>query len=221
MDKDANEALFRQVRVAHRLLASYYKRVHQLISDVSGDDRLGLKFFVWGPTEYSRPCRRTTQVLGRCSWELLPGVLPEYLFLHGPEGKPQQPGEWLLAMHVISDTVVFDEEKGEDIDAVEIQVSADDAHSVLRCYLIAPHKELDLYWADDIWKGVEYYPDCTERPERQCVNEGDQIYASAFEMPLETLTGKDSVETLVQKIVAYRDVVLPQAVRNLKEVNNG
>ncbi|THB72641.1 MAG: hypothetical protein D6B28_05155 [Gammaproteobacteria bacterium] len=208
MDNIANHNLFKQVRIAHRLLASYYSRVHQLIKDVSSDERLGLEFFIWGPTKFNRPCQRGTNVLERWSWDLLPGGFTQYLFLNGSEKKPQQPGEWMLAICVISDTAVFDEEMKENLDADEFDVLAEDAHSVLRCYLVAPHKELNLYWADEIWDGIDW-PKCTESPEIQCMHDERQVYASAFEMPLEELTAKDCVETLVQKIIEYRDVVLP------------
>tara|TARA_R110001592_G_scaffold319321_1_gene596859 strand:- start:7555 stop:8199 length:645 start_codon:yes stop_codon:yes gene_type:complete len=211
MDITAKKALFSQVRVAHRLLAAYYNRVHQLIRDVTGDERLGLEFFVWEPTKFDRPCRRTSNILDRWSWDLLPGVIAEYLFLQGSTEKPQQPGEWLLVLHVISDTVVFDEELEEELDATELSVSADDAHSVLRCYLVAPHQELDLYWADDIWAYLDDYPKCTESPERQCMDDDQQIYASAFEIHFEKLTDKNSADELVKKIIDYRDIVLPLA----------
>ncbi len=208
MDNIANQTLFQQVRVAHRLLASYYNRVHQLIKDVSSDERLDLKFFVWGPTKFNRPCQRSTNVLDRWSWDLLPGGMTQYLFLHGSENKPQRPKEWMLAMHVICDTALFDTEMKEDVDAIELTTSAEESHSVLRCYLVAPHKELDLYWADEIWDGIPW-PECTESPKSQCMHKERQVYASAFEVPLEKLTTKDSIEPLVQKIIAYRDVVLP------------
>ena len=208
MNAIANQTLFQQVRVAHRLLASYYSRVNQLIKDVSSDERLGLEFYIWGPTKFNRPCQRSTNVLERWSWDLLPGGFTQYLFLNGSEKLPQQPGEWLLTMCVISDTAVFDEDMKENLDADEFDVSAEDSHSVLRCYLVAPHKELNLYWGDQIWNGIEW-PECTESPKLQCMNESEQIYACAFETSLEELTAKDSVETLVQKIIEYRDVVLP------------
>ncbi len=209
MEVAANKALFNQVRTAHRLLASYYNRIHQLISDVTGDERLGLEFFVWDPTAFSRPCRRTSNILDRWSWDLLPGGLTQYLFLQGSAEKPQLPGEWMLIMHVISDTGVLDQKMEGYVDATELSVSTDDAHSVLRCSLVAPHRKLDLYWVDDIWDTIGY-PNCTETPKIECMDEAQQIYACAFEIPLEELTDKNSADKLVQKIIAYRDVVLPK-----------
>jgi hypothetical protein len=212
MEVAANKALFNHVRTAHRLLASYYNRIHQLISDVSSDERLGLEFFVWEPTAFSRPCRRTSNILERWSWDLLPGVATQYIFLQGTAEKPQRPGEWLLVMYIVSDTGVIDEKMEGDVDATELSISADDAHSVLRCYLVAPHRELDQYWVDDIWDTIDY-PKCTAVPKIQCMDNEQQIHASAFEMPLEELTDKNSADELVQKIIAYRDVVLPSVAK--------
>lgn len=210
MDNQASKNLFKQVRIAYRLSASYYKRIHQLIRDVTSDEQLGLEYFIWGPAEFLYINGRNAKVLDYHSWNLLPGGITKYLFIHGSKDIPQIPGEWMLVMYFISDTAVFDEvmEEDLDLDASEIKTSVDEAKSVLRCYLVAPHQELDLYWADGIWNPLDY-PECTQAPESQCMDEELNIYASAFEIPLEQLTDKHSADALVKKIIAYRDVILP------------
>jgi hypothetical protein len=210
MDNQASKDLFKQVRIAYRLSASYYKRIHQLIRDVTSDEQLGLEYFIWGPAEFSYINGRNAKVLDYYSWNLLPGGITHYLFINGSKDIPQIPGEWMLAMYFISDTAVFDEvmQDNLDLDASEIKTSVDEAKSVLRCYLVAPQQELDLYWADGIWNPLDY-PECTQAPERQCMDEELNIYASGFEIPLEQLTDKHSADELVKKIIAYRDVILP------------
>lgn len=203
MDIAARKNLFKQVRVAHRLLESYYKRIHQLIGDVTSDERLGLEFLAWEPTAFGRPCRSSTNILDRSEWSLLPGVMTHYLYIHGSKEKPQRLNDWMLDIHIVSDTAV------DGMEEDTIMPSAEDANSMLYCYLIAPHKELNVDWYNGIWEAIEY-TECTETPEPQCMEDDLQVYAAAFQIPLEELTEEGSVEVLVQKIIAYRDAVLPE-----------
>jgi hypothetical protein len=116
MDNQASKDLFKQVRIAYRLSASYYKRIHQLIRDVTSDEQLGLEYFIWGPAEFSYINGRNAKVLDYYSWNLLPGGITHYLFINGSKDIPQIPGEWMLAMYFISDTAVFDEVMQDNLD---------------------------------------------------------------------------------------------------------
>lgn len=206
MDTAANKVLLSQVRVGHRLLAAYYQRIHQLLRDMSNDERLELEYFSWEPSVYDRPAARVSKVLDCRSWDLLPGVATSYLFLHGSEKKSQQLGDWLLVVDVVTDDAVEDEELEN---ALEFTVPAEDAHSVLRCHLVAPHKASKVDWFHGVWGEVSW-PECTEKPELECMDKKRKLYGVGFEIPLEELMGKDSVEELVSKIITFRDAVLPE-----------
>ena len=206
MDMSDSKELLSQVRTAHRLLASYYNRVHQLIRDVSSHGDLGLAYLSWGPTAFSRTPQRSTKILDRWPWDLLPGVATEYVFVKSASSTSISLGDWLLVLHVVNDDGVFGE--GKTSEALDLKTPVQDAHSVLRCYLIASHKNREANWYHDNWSKIEW-PEFTETPQRQSMEEVGEIYASAFEIPLEELTGTDNAEILVQKIIAYRDVILP------------
>lgn len=205
MNIAARKALLSQVRVGHRLLASYYQRIHQLLSDMSHDERLELEYFSWEPNVYHRPAPRLSNVLDCWSWDLLPGVATSYFFLHGSEKKAQQPGDWLLVVDVVTDTAVEDEELEN---ALDFAVSAEDAQSVLRCHLIAPHKKSKVDWFHGVWNKIDW-PECTENPVLESMDDSTQLYGVGFEVPMEELMGDGGVEILVNKIITFRDAVLP------------
>ena len=205
MDKAANKTLLSQVRIGHRLLAAYYQRIHQLLRDMSNDERLELEYFSWEPNVYERPPARLSKVLERPAWRLLPGVATSYLFLHGSQKKSQQPGDWLLVLNVVTDDAIEDEESENVLD---FTVPAEDADSVLRCHIVAPHKASKVDWFHGVWGEVDW-PECTEKPTLECMDEKRKIYAVGFEMRLEELMGKGSVEKLVSEIITFRDAVLP------------
>ena len=204
MDKAVNTELFTQVRVAHRLLAAYYQRVHHLLEEVSNHEAFGLEFYSWGPAWFNRPALRTTNTLNKWSWDLLPGVMTDYLFLNGDE-KSQKPGDWLLWFHVVSDTAIRDTDISEN--PLEITTAPENSHSVLRCYITAPRVSLSFDWYHEIWN-VTDYPECTVEPESQCIDDENEIYAAGFEVPMELLTADDSVQMLVEKIEKFRKAAI-------------
>ncbi|PWQ98196.1 hypothetical protein [Leucothrix pacifica] len=207
MDIAAKKALLSQVRVGHRLLASYYQRIHLLLSDMSHDERLELEYFSWEPKVYHRPAPRLSNVLDCWAWDLLPGVATSYFFLHGSEKKAQRPGDWLLVIDVVTDTAVEDEESES---ALDFAVSAEEAQSVVRCHLVAPHKKSKVDWFHSVWGEVDW-PECTDTPVLKSIDDNKQFYGVGFEIPMEELMGEDSVEILVDKIITFRDAVLPKS----------
>lgn len=206
-----NKDLFTQIRTAHRLVVAYYKRLHQVLSSVG--KAFGMEFFVWEPTEYSRPCRRTTNILASWAWDMAPGVVTEYVFRKAGSDKEQKLGDWLLVLHVISDTAVTNSALIGDIDPLELSPSTEDARSVLRCYLVAPRKNLNEYWYDDLWLRVRSRIKCTANPEAQQLDLENDVYGAGFEIDLaelclENLSLDQPPASLIKKIEDYRDTIL-------------
>lgn len=194
------EDLFTQVRVAHRLLEAYYQRIFQLVDDVA--DKLELEFLSWDPTEYVRPCQRRTKVTDRLAWCLLPGVVTQYIYISSSEKNKQQVGDWLMSLKIISDDALI----GID-DSQIVSTSPESSKSLLRCDLVMTQKSLKLDWLDEIWEDTEY-PELTDEPNKQCMDKKNEIYASAFQIPLEDLTKEGGMTVLIKRISEYREVLL-------------
>lgn len=85
MENLSNQKMLEQVRTAHRLVVGYYKRLFQLLRDVTNGDDLQLEYLCWLPSNFSTPCRRTTNVFSGWEWDLLPGIATHYLFCHAKD----------------------------------------------------------------------------------------------------------------------------------------
>lgn len=206
-----NKDLFKQIRTAHRLVVAYYKRLHQMLSNVA--EKLDLKYIVWGPSEYELPSRRTGKILESWAWDMAPGIVTEYIFRKGDSDKEQKLGDWLLVLHAISDTAVTNQALIGDVDPLELSPSAEDAQSMLRCYLVAPRKNLNEYWYDDLWVRVRKKIECTDSPEVQTLDVDNEVYGAGFEIDLaelclENLSLDQPPASLIKKIEDYRDVLL-------------
>ncbi|REL26388.1 hypothetical protein DXX93_07215 [Thalassotalea euphylliae] len=204
--------LFLQVRTAHRLLASYYQRVHQLISEVIENDDLNLAPLMWNSAKFTIPGNRSTNMLERWAWDMLPGVASNFFFYHGDEKGKQALGDWMLAIQHISDTGVFDEniDGTEEPDGKDIEKSVTESETVLRFYIHAPHQKMAYHWIDTIWNDTDYAQVDSEQPV-QCldINDRDKIYVSAFEMKVSELMGQGSAKKLIERIIEHRNAVLP------------
>ncbi len=208
MDKIESQAMFKQVRVAHRMAVAYYKRLFQLLKEVTGDERLDLNFLAWDTNEFSRPCQRKSNVLESWEWDLLPGISTHYLFHRGAKTDEQSKDDWLLDCHVVTDTgVTSDDWDGENKDPLELDVTAEDANSVLRFHILSACQEGKLKWFEDLWRN-SYDLECTESPCIEYADEAKRLKGCSFEIPLEDLTGSDAPEMLVKKIMEYRDILL-------------
>jgi len=208
-----NKDLFTQIRIAHRLVVAYYKRLHQMLSGLG--QTLGLDFFVWGPTEYGRPCNRLKNILEYWAWDMAPGVVTEYVFRKVTNHSEQGLGDWMLVLHVISDDAVTSNAIRGDLDPIDLSPSAEDAKSLLRCFLVVPHKNLNQFWYDDIWIRVRSKILCTDNPETQQLDAENGIYGAGFEIQLselcfENLSLDDVPASLIKKIAVYRDLLLEQ-----------
>jgi len=206
MDKIESQAMFKQVRVAHRMAVAYYKRLFQLLKEVTNDERLGLNFLSWDTHDFNRPCNKKSNVFESWEWDLLPGISTHYLFYCGKSNDQQSKGDWLLDCHVITDTGVSGDWDDDNMDPLDLKVSAEDARSVLRCHLQYAYKEGSRSWYKDIWCNSSDF-ECSQSPVIECVDEESGIYGCSFEMQLDDLTGSDAPEMLVEKILVFRDAL--------------
>jgi len=218
MDITDSKELFLQVRTAHRLVVSYYKRVHQLICDVTNDESLDLDFHTWGPLDFSRPCQRLTNVFDSWEWDFVPGISTGYMFKKLENNKTLQRGDWLLVFHVISDTGISDFGNINNTDPIDLEVSAESARSVLRCYLVALHEPLELEIEDQLWAGL-YDIDCVDEPVKAHLHDSWEVYGCCFEVNFENLTEVDAAKKLIEKIVKYRNAILPIDENNNSGMN--
>lgn len=203
-----NDELFSQIRSAHRMVVAYYKRLFPIIREVA--TRLELSFYAWSPSEFDKPGQMSTNVLERWEWDMLPGACTNYLFFNAKNSNAQEVGEWMLDMHVITDTGMLSVD-GEGIekglhgnqDPLEMEVPVDAADSVLRVYLFVPTRNASLNWYHGIWRECDY-PQLTNDPKHELVDEDNQIYATGFEVSLSSLTEDNAVDLLLEKIDVFK-----------------
>ena len=210
MNEKSSEAIFTQVRIAHRLLAAYYQRLHHLIDEIHED--LGLSFWFWKPSRFARPTKKGNSPLKKHSWDLLMGVLTEYVFIHGKKGHNQL-GDWVLRINVVSDTVI--EQEASVKNPLEVNTPPEDGSSVLRFYIVAPRKDAKGNWYGRVQKRlrVKFKSDYENV---KCMDENEEdsnVHAYAFEVPMEQLTAEGSADKLITKIKAASEAVLGDALR--------
>lgn len=131
------------------------------------------------------------------------------MFYTAKNNNAQIPGEWMIVFEVISDSGVLSKHRDVDPDPLNLKIAAENAESLLRCYLYAPHKENSLNWFSGIWDKVKYQ-ECSNSPNVECLDKENAIYGCAFELDLATLTGEDAAGKLIDNIIEYRDAVLPK-----------
>lgn len=212
MSYNSNEDLFSQVRVAHRLLAAYYQRINHLIDEITNPTHsdLGLGFYFWEPSRFSRPLKRHKNQLTQCSWDLLPGVLTEYVFVYGELGNNQL-GDWILRVDVVSDTVV--EQSVSVQNPLEINTPPDKGSSVLRFYIVGPRKDASGNWYGKVKNNLSKFNDADNSEYAyehvKCVDDDENIYAYVFQVPMELLpTEEGSASKLVKRIKDASEIVL-------------
>jgi len=98
---DVNEKLV-NVRRATRLLASYYRRVVDIItlldSTLESQARFKLKFLRWDATHHRHIGQQTTSVLGRWGWDFLPIQDATFQWTTGGKKSPTGPGSVYVGM---------------------------------------------------------------------------------------------------------------------------
>ena len=209
MDELQSQELLKQVRTAHRLVVAYYKRLHIVLKDIGLHSDLGLEFFQWGPTEYLRPCQRRSDVFKSWTWDLAPGISTEYLFQKKQSKDGLIHGDWLLALHVVSDTAVTNENLKGNIDPLKLP-DVSDSQSVVRLYLIAPNQNLPNMGFDGLWQKAKKDITMSDEVIGQLLNIDKGIYGAGFEIGLEHLLTDTAVEDVVKRIKEHMGAIIPR-----------
>lgn len=139
------------VRKAYRLIWAYQRRMMDLIQ-VIADDFEGLQFYAWSPLHTRRPTQLTSNPLkGKWAWDMVPFY--KVSFLYKPEGASPHDlaeGDWLLEIHLDSDTAGFEAQRGEP-DAGKFP-DADTSRSTLSLIVWQCTEAIKANWANDVWK---------------------------------------------------------------------
>lgn len=209
---DTNEEdLFLQIRTAHRLLAAYYQRLLPTIEEIANS--LGLKFYVWEPSEFARPSQLSNNLFNRWQWDLLPANCTRYVFIDTESKNSIEVGKCLVVFHVISDTGILKENwksTNTQPDGLDLSIGADQAKSVLRVQLYAPYENREAYWHGDLLNKCDM-PDLTDNPEAQKVEANVKAFISGFEIPLTELICENAVADIIERIEKYRDQLISSA----------
>lgn len=207
MDKIESQAMFQQVRVAHRMAVAYYKRLFQLLKEVTNDERLGLNFLAWDTNDFDRPCYKKGNVFESWEWDLLPGISANYVFFSGQNKNEQSEGDWLLDFHVVTDTgVISSDWNKENKDPFELSLTAEDANSVLRIHVLAACQKGELKWFEDLWLNSNDL-ECTDVPCIEIADDQNSLKGCGFEIALDELTGEDAADKLINRILEYRNAL--------------
>lgn len=206
MDELQGKELLKQVRTAHRLVVAYYKRLHVVLEDIGKHSDLGLEFYQWGPAEYLRPCQRGTNVFRSWTWDFAPGISTEYLFQKKQSKDGLIHGDWLLALHVVSDTAVTNDNLKGNIDPLKLP-DVSHSQSVVRLYLIAPSQNLPNMSFDGLWQNAKKDIMMSDEVIGQPLNVDKGIYGAGFEMDLEQLFAENAADNVVKRIQEYRDAI--------------
>lgn len=207
MDELQSKELLKQVRTAHRLVVAYYKRLHKVLEDIGKHSELGLEFYMWQPTEYDRPSQRFTNVFKSWTWDMAPGISTEYLFQKKQSKDGLTPGDWLLVLHVVSDTAVTNENLKGNIDPLKLP-NVNDARSVVRLYLVAPKHSTAQIHFNELWKDTKQEITMSDKVIVQNLNTDQGFYGAGFEIGLEHLLTESAVEDVVKRIKEYRDAII-------------
>lgn len=212
MINDGNkEDLFLQIRTAHRLLAAYYQRLLPTIDQIT--NALDLNFYGWMPTENNTPCRFSSNILERWQWDLLPANCTRYVFFTAENKNDIRVGKYFIEFHVISDSGILKENRkspNNQPDALDLEISAEKAKSVLRVNLFAPYKNREAYWYDELFGRCEK-PTHAAQPEAQKIEGNVHAFISGFEIPLIELSAENAAENVTERIKMFRDHLLDAA----------
>ncbi|NRB65245.1 MAG: hypothetical protein HRU40_19885 [Saprospiraceae bacterium] len=207
--------LFQDIRMAHRLLVAYYQRLLPTIQDIA--DHLGLNFYIWTPSEFSRPGNLTSNPFSKWQWDLLPANCTRYVFHNAKDNNKVQVGEFMVEFHVITDSGILKENDPNSHraqpDALNLHTEVSSAESLVKIHLYMPYHNQDKNWHNDIFNICED-PKLTSEPNSQRIEEdGIDCYISGFEIPLSDLLNENAVKVITARIEQYQSHLLVVAKR--------
>lgn len=195
MEHNDKDALFTQVRSAHRLLAAYYQRLLPTIEQIAIG--LDVDFYVWLPKEFRRPAQLSTNPFDRWQWDMLPGLSTYYLFKQVENTNKLRVGEYLVEFLVDSDSGVdSDIANGDQPDALKLPVGIADAKSTFTISIYVACKNQDRDWHRDIWNSCAPANLCEQPGPTRDVN--GSVVSCRFEIPLAELLEEGAEEKVIK-----------------------
>lgn len=193
-NKDTNtDALFLQVRSAHRLLAAYYQRLLPTIELIASG--VGADFYFWESVNFSKPSRNPFK---NWQWDMLPGEATRYVFKNISDEKQVTKNDYIVEFIVINDTGINDEKYTSQPDALDLKVKVEEARSVLRVgiYRAIVDDEAGFY---NQWESGRY-PDYSESVDIELDN---KFYKFGFEAPLSELMTDFGAGLIKERVMEY------------------
>lgn len=193
-NKDTNtDALFLQVRTAHRLLAAYYQRLLPTIELIASG--VGTDFYFWESVNFSKPSRNPFK---NWQWDMLPGEATRYVFKQIKDEKQVTKNDYIVEFIVINDTGINDEKYTSQPDALDLKVKVEEARSVLRVgiYRAIVDDEAGFY---NQWESGQY-PNYSDTVDIELDN---KFYKFGFEVPLSQLMTNDGAEWIKERVMEY------------------
>ncbi len=140
------------VRKAYRLLYLYQKNILSTIDKFAQE--FSCTFYWWTPTETSPPPQRGTDITKRWAWDLLP-LYSTALLYYSEHSQPadHSPGEWLLAMHLTTDSEF--ESNGEEPNPINFE-KAEDSETSIIASLWYCRKAMKENWFYGVWRELDY-----------------------------------------------------------------
>lgn len=144
------------VRKAYRLLWGYQRRVFDMVGLVAGEFE-DMAFYNWRTIHSDHPCRTGTDPMGgRWTWDMLPMTRVSYLFLpDGVDRNSTLPGQWMLEVHVNSDTGFVDPEDGIEPDPAGFE-RAEGCRTLLSIFAWYCRGETDRNWYGGVWNVLDW-----------------------------------------------------------------
>jgi hypothetical protein len=107
-EKLNNDEIFKaliDVKKAYRLVYLYTASILDAVQRISQE--FNCSFYVWTPTYYLTPPRRTSPPFppSRWAWDMIPFYNTSFLFLsEGANSNTQKKGDWMLDIHIETDS---------------------------------------------------------------------------------------------------------------------
>ncbi|MDI9849517.1 hypothetical protein QM467_15785 [Rhodoblastus sp. 17X3] len=186
------------VRRAYRLLWSYQRRMLDMMC-VIADAFEEHEFYVWEPSYFEPPCKRTRDPSKHWAWDMLPMVNMAYLCL--PEGADRnhpKKGQWMLEILLTSDSG-FELSETENEPDSKTFAPAENAESTLTLLAWQCTADTDLNWHAKMWAAHDY-------------PEGDDVLTDLDEMPFRVLSKTFELSTLADRNAVRAAVAQFQAL---------
>lgn len=190
---DKTNELLTQIRTAHRLLAAYYQRLLPAIEQIAHE--ANTEFYFWTPTKFNKPGKNPFK---KWQWDLLPAVIARYVFKHVNDLSKVTKNDYIIEFIVISDTGINDEKSNTQPDALDLNVTVDDAQSILQISIYRATEDVKNGFYDE-WESGRY-PNYKSDVGIELDN---KFIKYGFEVPISSLMSESGAVSIKETIMTY------------------